>query len=61
VLDMLTIRMEFASFADFRAPADGRDGPIADCVSTLGPDMRAELRDMVQQAYFDGDVDGVRT
>jgi ubiquinone/menaquinone biosynthesis C-methylase UbiE len=61
VLDMLTIRMEFASFADFWAPAEGRDGPIADYVSTLGPDMRAELRDMVQQAYFDGDVDGVRS
>jgi SAM-dependent methyltransferase len=30
-LDMLTIRMEFASFADFWAPAEGRDGPALRC------------------------------
>jgi SAM-dependent methyltransferase len=59
--DMLTIRMEFASFADFWAPANGCDGPIADYVSKLCPDMKARLRDSVQRAYLDGDVDGARS
>lgn len=58
---MLTIRMEFASFADFWAPAEGCDGPIAEYVSTLEPEIRATLRDRVRQAYLDGELDGARS
>ena len=58
---MLTVRMEFASFADFWAPAEGSDGPIAEYVGTLGPALRATLRDRVRQAYLDGEADGARS
>lgn len=61
VEDTLTIRMDYASFADFWAPAEGLDGPIADYVSTLCPEIRAKLRDMVRLAYLDGEVDGQRS
>ena len=58
---MLTIRMEFASFADFWGPAEGCDGPIAEYVGTLRPAFKATLRDRVRQAYLDGEVDGPRS
>jgi SAM-dependent methyltransferase len=60
VQDTLTIRMEFASFADFWAPAEGKDGPVADYVGTLSADAKAKLRDAVELAYLDGEADGAR-
>ena len=59
--DMLTIRMDFASFTDFWAPSEGKEGPVAEYVSTLGADARARLRDMVRLAYLDGEGDGPRS
>jgi len=61
VQDTLTIRMDYASFADFWAPAEGLDGPIAEYVGTLRPQARAKLRDLVRLAYLDGEVDGARS
>lgn len=61
VQDTLTIRMEFASFADFWAPSEGKDGPVAEYVGTLGADAKAKLRDVVRLAYLDGEVDGARS
>lgn len=58
---MLTIRMDFASFADYWAPCEGRDGPIADYVRTLDPPAKAKLRDLVRLAYVDGEPDGPRS
>jgi SAM-dependent methyltransferase len=57
----LAIRMEFASFADYWAPFDGRDGPVAAWVGRLAPDARERLRDAVRDAYLDGDPDGPRS
>lgn len=59
--DMRTIRMDFASFADYWAPNEGRDGPIADYVATLSPETKARVRDAVQRAYLDGEADGPRS
>jgi hypothetical protein len=59
--EMLTIRMDFSSFADFWAPAEGKDGPIADYVGSLTKEERAELRQAVQRAYLDGEPDGPRS
>lgn len=59
--DMLTIRMDFASFADFWGPAEGKDGPVADYVATLGTATRMKLRDSVKLAYLDGERDGARS
>jgi ubiquinone/menaquinone biosynthesis C-methylase UbiE len=61
VQDMVTIRMDFASFADFWAPAEGKDGPVADYVATLGVEAKATLRDTVKLAYLDGEADGPRS
>ncbi len=61
VQDMLTIRMDFASFADFWVPNEGKDGPVAAYVGSLGADARAKLRDAVWLAYLDGEGDGPRS
>jgi SAM-dependent methyltransferase len=61
VQDMRTIRMDFASFADFWAPCEGRDGPVADYVGTLGAEAKAKLKSAVEAAYLDGDPDGPRS
>ena len=61
VQDMLTIRMDFAAFADFWAPFEGREGPVAEYVGSLHADVRARLRDLVRLAYLDGEGDGPRS
>ena len=61
VQDMLTIRMDFASFADFWAPCEGNEGPVAEYVGGLGAHARARLRDAVRLAYLDGEGDGPRS
>ena len=61
VQDMLTIRMDFASFEDFWAPIEGKDGPYAEYVHTLTPEGKAVLRDKVRLAYVDGEANGPRS
>ena len=61
VQDMLTIRMDFASFTDFWAPAEGKDGPLPEYAGTLDAATKAKLRDMVALAYLDGEADGPRS
>jgi hypothetical protein len=61
VQEMRTIRMDFASFADFWGPAEGGDGPIAEYVNTLDSEVKSRLRDVVELAYLDGDADGERS
>jgi SAM-dependent methyltransferase len=61
VQDALTIRMDFASFADFWAPAEGNDGPVAEYVRELDAANRRKLRDAVALAYLDGEADGPRS
>ena len=58
---VLGIRMEFASFGDYWAPYEGKDGPIAAYVASLGDAERARLRDAVRSAYLDGEADGPRS
>jgi SAM-dependent methyltransferase len=57
----LTIRMDFASFADFWAPAEAHDGPIAEYVNSLHRGTRAKLRRTVALAYCEGEPDGPRS
>ncbi len=59
--DMLTIRMDFACFADFWEPAEGGDGPVAEYVRTLDVETRTKLKNMVALAYLDGEADGARS
>ena len=57
----LCIRMDFADFADYWAPYDGRDGPGAEYVMTLDAHARGRLVDAVRAAYLDGEADGPRS
>jgi SAM-dependent methyltransferase len=57
----LVMRMVYASFADYWAPFDGKDGPQADYVATLGAPERQQLQDAVRAAYLDGEADGPRS
>lgn len=61
VQDMITIRMDFSSFADFWAPSEGQDGPIAEYVGTLDGTMLRRLREAVSRAFLDGEPDGPRS
>jgi SAM-dependent methyltransferase len=57
----ITMRMEFSSFEDYWTPNQGREGPIADYVATLGPAERARLIEAMRRAYLDGEADGPRS
>lgn len=61
VQDMLTIRMDFASFEDFWVPNEGTEGPIAEHFRSLSVDVRTALRQAVRRAYLDGEGDGPRS
>lgn len=58
---LLTIRMDYASFADYWAPYLGKDGPGAEYVGTLDAAARARLEGAVRAAYLDGEEDGPRS
>ncbi|HEY2978212.1 MAG TPA: SAM-dependent methyltransferase, partial [Burkholderiaceae bacterium] len=57
----LAMRMEFASFEDYWAPYDGREGPAAEYVAALGKAERARLIEALRAAYLDGEPDGPRS
>jgi ubiquinone/menaquinone biosynthesis C-methylase UbiE len=57
---VLCVRMLFASFADYWAPFDGKDGPQAEYVATLDAAARTRLQEALRAAYLDGEVDGPR-
>ena len=59
--DTLTIRMEFSSFADFWAPNEGTEGPIAEYFRSLDDNGRRTLRHAVRHGYLDGEGDGPRS
>lgn len=60
-VDALTIRMDFTSFDDFWMPQEGSDGPIAEYLRTLEPELKQKVREAVRLAYLDGDADGARS
>ena len=53
--------MEFSSFTDYWTPFEGKEGPVAEYLATLGPDERARLHEAVESAYLDGEADGERS
>jgi SAM-dependent methyltransferase len=59
--DMLTIRMDFASFSDFWTPMEGKDGPLAEYLGSLDTTTKEKVRHAVERAYFDGEADGPRS
>jgi ubiquinone/menaquinone biosynthesis C-methylase UbiE len=59
--DYLTIRMEYADFADYWKPVTGRDGPLAAYVNALGDAPRERFRTALLAAYCGGEADGPRS
>jgi SAM-dependent methyltransferase len=57
----LHIRMEFSTFDDFWVPLAGRDGPGAEYLAAMPADRRDRLRNLVRDAYLDGEPDGRRS
>jgi hypothetical protein len=53
--------MDFASFADYWAPYEGKDGPGAEYMASLSAADRTRLREAVRSAYIDGEPDGPRS
>ena len=60
-LDRLTISMDFACFADFWTPMQGKDGPFAQYFSTLAAEGKTALETRVQREYLHGGPDGPRS
>jgi SAM-dependent methyltransferase len=57
----LTVRMDYASFADYWQPLCGGQGPVGTYLTGLAPDLRASIEDAVAAAYRSGSPDGPRS
>jgi SAM-dependent methyltransferase len=57
----LTIRMDFADFADYWDPLLGGQGPVGTYVAGLPPDQAMKVREQVRRAYLSGAPDGPRS
>ena len=57
----LTIRMDYADFADYWEPLLGGQGPVGTYVARLAPDLRTRLQDAVRLAYLSGAPEGPRS
>jgi SAM-dependent methyltransferase len=57
----LTIRMEYASFADYWGPLLGGQGPVGTYAAALAPDSRDRVESAVRAAYLSGAPDGPRS
>jgi SAM-dependent methyltransferase len=57
----LTIRMDYASFADYWEPLQGGQGPFGSYVAGLSEQRRARIRAAVSDAYRCGAPDGPRS
>jgi SAM-dependent methyltransferase len=57
----LTIRMDYADFADYWQPLLGGQGPVGTYAASLSSDLRARIEDAVRAAYLAGAPDGPRS
>jgi len=57
----ITIRMDYASFADYWQPLCGGQGPVGTYLAALSPDLRAHIEQAVAVAYRSGAPDGPRS
>jgi SAM-dependent methyltransferase len=57
----ITIRMEYADFADYWEPLLGGQGPVGAYVASLPPDQRRLIEERVRAAFLSGASDGPRS
>jgi SAM-dependent methyltransferase len=59
--DSVTIRMDFADFADYWEPLLGGQGPVGGYVAGLSPEKQVAVREAVRAAFLSGSPDGERS
>jgi SAM-dependent methyltransferase len=57
----ITIRMEYADFADYWEPLLGGQGPVGAYVEGLPPERRRQIGERVRAAFLSGAPDGSRS
>jgi SAM-dependent methyltransferase len=57
----LTIRMDYANFADYWEPIAKATGPVGDYVRSVEPGLMAEIKAKIREAYLSGLGDGPRS
>jgi hypothetical protein len=57
----ITIRMEFADFADYWEPLLGGQGPVGSYVTELSSERRNLIEERVRAAFLSGAPDGPRS
>ena len=57
----ITIRMEYADFADYWKPLRGGQGPVGAYVESLSPEQRRLIEERVRLSYLSGAPDGPRS
>ena len=57
----ITIRMEYADFADYWEPLLGGQGPVGSYVEGLPPERRRQVKERVRAAFLSGGPDGPRS
>jgi SAM-dependent methyltransferase len=57
----LTVRMDYASFADYWEPLLGGQGPVGTYAASLAPELRDRIEAAVRAAYLSGAPDGPRS
>lgn len=57
----LTIRTDFQDFEDYWQPLLGGQGPVGQYFRKLTPELKAQIKDAVRDAYCSGAVDGERS
>jgi hypothetical protein len=57
----LTIRMDYADFADYWQPLLGGQGPVGTYVAALAPGVRSDIESRVRTAFLSGAPDGPRS
>jgi SAM-dependent methyltransferase len=59
--ESVTVRMDFADFADYWEPLLGGQGPVGTYVNGLAPATRSIVQGAVRSAYLSGAPDGPRS
>jgi SAM-dependent methyltransferase len=57
----LTIRMDYADFADYWGPIATAQGPVGDYVRAAEPELLERIRERVRAAFLSGGADGPRS
>jgi SAM-dependent methyltransferase len=58
---LLTIRMEFADFADYWTPVAAGEATMGKYIAACSPDLKNRIEETTRKAYLSGEPDGPRS